>query len=341
MEKRRSNFELLRILSMVLVISHHFAVHGGFRFYAPEVTGNVWFLQLLSAGGKLGVNFFVMISGYFLVTARGFKWRKAGKIWLQIFFYSVTIYAIACLTGLTDFSSHQLTRAFLPVLSKQWWFASAYFVMYLLSPAMNWVLQKLSRRGYLILLGVVGIFWFVYPLLLWLPERPRDTLWFCYLYCVAGYLRRFPPKGSGRLWLGLGLAAFALAYGAVMADLYKTAAFVVRYEIAYLNMFNPLAFLASVFVFQAIAAWDLGYRPWINRMAAVTFGIYLIHDSDFFRYPLWQGLAKCADFAESLLLIPYALILTAAVYLVCGGLEGLRAKCFDTIPNHRKEAGKP
>ncbi len=337
MAKRQSNFELLRILSMVLVISHHFAVHGGFVFYAPEVSGNVWFLQLLSVGGKLGVNFFVMISGYFLITTRGFNWRKAAKLWLQIFFYSVVIYAIACGTGLTSYSPNGLLRACLPVLSKQWWFASAYFVLYLVSPGINWVLGKLKEKAFRWVLIVVGFFWCVVPVLVWLPERTRDTLWFVYLYALAGYLRLYTVPGSCKKWMALGLAALVLAYGSVMYKLLDMAAFAVKYEILYLNMFDPLALLTTLFLFRGFAALDLGYRPRINQAATVTFGIYLIHDSDFFRYPLWRDLARCADFADSGLLIPYAVFMTIAVYLVCGGLEALRARCFAI----KKKEAKP
>ena len=30
-EERQSNFELLRIISMILIVAHHYAVHGGFE----------------------------------------------------------------------------------------------------------------------------------------------------------------------------------------------------------------------------------------------------------------------------------------------------------------------
>lgn len=30
--RRKSNMELLRVISMLMIIAHHFSVHGGFEF---------------------------------------------------------------------------------------------------------------------------------------------------------------------------------------------------------------------------------------------------------------------------------------------------------------------
>ena len=61
---RNSSFELLRIISMLLIVAHHFVVHGNFDLIS-SFSKNVFFLQSLSMFGKFGVNLFVLISGYF------------------------------------------------------------------------------------------------------------------------------------------------------------------------------------------------------------------------------------------------------------------------------------
>lgn len=79
---RESNIELLRIVLMVLIIMHHFSVHGTFAF-TPELTFNKVFLQVFGLGGKAGVVAFVMITGYFMVSS-SFKLHKFGKLVGQI-----------------------------------------------------------------------------------------------------------------------------------------------------------------------------------------------------------------------------------------------------------------
>ena len=67
---RQSNFELLRIVAIAFIILHHIAVHGdwgnGGMFFPEELTFNAVVLQGFFGLGKIGVNAFVLISGYFL-----------------------------------------------------------------------------------------------------------------------------------------------------------------------------------------------------------------------------------------------------------------------------------
>ena len=60
MKKRESNIELLRILSMFMIIGHHFSVHGKFIVEETSFINNIW-IQLLFSGGKIGVNIFIII----------------------------------------------------------------------------------------------------------------------------------------------------------------------------------------------------------------------------------------------------------------------------------------
>lgn len=328
MKQRASNFELLRILSMLLIIGHHFAVHGGFYFHTPEVTGNMLFLQLLNMGGKIGVNLFVLISGYFLVTAPRLRWGKVLRIWLQIFFYSTLIYGIACLTGLTRFTPAEAVRACLPVSSRQWWFASTYFALYLLSGLLSRVLRRLPKPVFLGLLLAGAVLWCIFPVLTRLSWRVRDLAWFLFLFSAAGYLRLHGREVSARGSLALGAAAFFLTYLWAVVRLYFTAQTAPRYETTYLNMYELPALLTSLMLFRGFAAVKLAPSQPINAIASLSFGVYLIHDSDYLRYSLWQGLAKAASFGSSPWLIPWAITMIVLVYLVCGGLEALRKRLF-------------
>ena len=64
-KERNSSFELLRLISMLLIVMHHYSLHGGFD-YMSTLSLRLYFIQCLNMGGKLGVNLFILISGYFL-----------------------------------------------------------------------------------------------------------------------------------------------------------------------------------------------------------------------------------------------------------------------------------
>jgi peptidoglycan/LPS O-acetylase OafA/YrhL len=113
---RNSSIELLRIIVMVMIVFSHFAVHGGFTSSATVITfPRLWF-NLMVMGGKLGVDVFVIISGYFLIDndTGFFELRKIAKFWGQVFFYSIVLFIIGGLAGITDMSIKSLVKAFMP-----------------------------------------------------------------------------------------------------------------------------------------------------------------------------------------------------------------------------------
>ena len=64
---RNTSIELLRIISMIMIMFHHFAYHGNFEWNFNEVTlPHLWY-DFILMGGKVGVDIFVLISGYFLI----------------------------------------------------------------------------------------------------------------------------------------------------------------------------------------------------------------------------------------------------------------------------------
>ena len=69
---RSSNIELFRILSMLMIVAHHYVVNSGLMscIDAQNVLHfQDYFLLLFGWGGKTGINCFVLITGYFMCTS--------------------------------------------------------------------------------------------------------------------------------------------------------------------------------------------------------------------------------------------------------------------------------
>ena len=64
---RQSNFELLRIVAMLLIVAHHFLIATGRLDYR---SGTLRGGELVNSFCVVGVNCFILISGYF-----GIKWH--------------------------------------------------------------------------------------------------------------------------------------------------------------------------------------------------------------------------------------------------------------------------
>lgn len=94
--QRDSGLELLRIAAMLLIVCHHFSVHSALPLgggYTGSHPFNVLWAQWLAFGGKLGVDIFVMISGYFLITKCAHI-KSILRLILTTAFYGGVIYCI-------------------------------------------------------------------------------------------------------------------------------------------------------------------------------------------------------------------------------------------------------
>lgn len=88
---RKSNLELLRIISMILIVmSHCDDIFGLYSLYRYTLGINKLITDWLHIGGQIGVGCFLLISGYFMVdqkiTAKKII-KTAGVTW----FYSIGI----------------------------------------------------------------------------------------------------------------------------------------------------------------------------------------------------------------------------------------------------------
>ena len=84
--ERKSNFELLRIVSIFLIIMHHFSLNSNFEYQMN--TFEDIYSKALRIFGKLGVFIFVIISGYFY-EKNNVNIKKIIKFIVKICFFSI------------------------------------------------------------------------------------------------------------------------------------------------------------------------------------------------------------------------------------------------------------
>ena len=104
--ERQSNFELLRIISMLMIVAHHFVAKNAFNVDTQVIglTVNKLFLQFIGNHAFIGNNLFFMISAWFLCDVSkeyGIKksLKSVWKIERQMLFYSILICIVLILWG--------------------------------------------------------------------------------------------------------------------------------------------------------------------------------------------------------------------------------------------------
>lgn len=325
---RQSSLDLLRIVAVLLIIAHHYAIHGGFTFNPSAFMANQLWLRFLWFGEKLGVNLLVLISGYFLIDSPKLKTHKALKLWLQIFTYAVSLFVIFLAVGMETFDFSKLLHTVLPITYSQWWFASTYFIFYLIHPFLGKLFRSLSKREYQYLLILTGFFWCVVPTLFGVFLESSNLLWFCYLFAVSGYVRLHGQSSrlSCRSCLLLGFGMLLLiALSIVLFGLPSVQASIFAKSTTYFcNEQRLPGFLASLFLFLGFQKMRIPYRKYLHTLSSVTLGVYLILDSSYLSSFSWKDFFRAPSFPESPLFIPHFLCVTLLVFFCCTLVELIR-----------------
>ena len=170
MSQRNTNIELLRVVAMLIIVLHHFVYHGlglyqhmlGHDKLDLSLNFDVAVLTFINAFLIVGVNIFVLISGYFSIKA---KVSSVVKLYLMCSFWAVVSYVISSSFKDTLSIPHIFSVGLFPFSRGPWWFMRSYFCLLLISPFVNRYIQETGRRG--LLYGIV-VFAFINVYLGWI-----------------------------------------------------------------------------------------------------------------------------------------------------------------------------
>lgn len=333
---RNSSLELLRIISMLFIICSHFCVHGGFDIGNTDLIFNRIILQV-GALGNLGVDIFVMISGYFLSQTR-FKLSRVVKVVLQVLFYSVSIYLILAVLNVIPFTVKDTIKSVLPILLKLYWFATVYVILCVLTPFLNKLLNGLTKNQYIAFLGVILFIWSVIPTFTTINMYSNEIIQFVMLYSIGAFVRKYPDISFAkkyRYWITF-VSAFLLVMSTVafnlLAQVTNTAFynhgndFYTRYSVLTIALAYGLLLIFTNL--KNISNYT------INLVSSTTFGIYLIHDNRYLREVIWNDIFRVNEFSDKPYLVLYLLACVIIIFIVCATIDYIRQKLFEKPVMH-------
>ena len=197
-KERKSNIELLRIISMCLIIYHHFSLNLGI-IEGYDISKTMIFGILGGIGGKIGVVCYVLTTGYFSVE-KDFNVKRVFKLWLQIFCYSVGFMLFFRITGIEKLNNVDTIKTFFPFAYNQYWFMTAYLYLMVLTPFINKLLNVLKQQDYKKMIVVLTIFLVIIPTIFYTSGMigstltPIGVILFVYLYIIGGYIKLYGLK---------------------------------------------------------------------------------------------------------------------------------------------------
>lgn len=335
---RRVEFELLRILAMAGVVMNHVInygldIYGDFRVDTSSPAGAIaWsLLEILKLMALPSVNFFILITGYFMIDRTELRLKGIWKVWSTTWFYAVGIYLLCVFLGIVSFDGKELLRHATPLLSNSYWFVTSYLALLLLAPFISWALQHTSKRLYQVALAVGGVICFQ-PLLGWLLMDKLQILLFIYLFMIGGYIRMYADRA---LSMRQAVLAFVVTFAVMFAyTLYKNertgCSLFVVHAMSYYGLVLPL----SVAIFYIAKAWRIEngkIRKVILFLAPLSFAVYIIQTQSIVHNWLWSESADLLSRSNECVLPLLCIAISVAVFAVCVLVDYVRVSLYRLI----------
>ena len=329
--KRLVNLDLLKVVSMIMIVCLHYLGKSDVLKVATLNDANfylAWFAEILSI---VGANCFVLCSGY-LMSENRFKFSKLIYLWLQIVSINLVFVIVARLTGNYEFVPRTILHVLMPISFKEYWYISAYFIFYMLSPFLIWAVNKLTLEQHKKLVIALVIIFTVNPFQWTKIDRGYDFVWFCVLFFVASYIRRaevFKKRVRTYLSYYLLIALVLMVINLLVTILSKRIDVVKNIEVRNYNFI--FTFLLSLMFFAAFKNMKIKrerFAGMITFLSSLTLGVYLIHENKFIRDFFWKKIIAPLDFFDTPYFILHMIVCVLAVFFVCAFLEYFRQLLF-------------
>lgn len=348
---RQSNFELMRIVSMFMIVVWHFIYNTGFM---ESTTGSlhfllvfIWFIFIVH------VNSFIILTGYFQCDKK-IKVRKLIELNNSAWFYKVLFLIIFLALGIAELNNVDVMRLISPItLFNQYWFLAIYILLYMLSPFLNKLVNFLTKQQYHKMLMVLFIITSILPTvsgqLVYDNELGHSIISFVLLYFIGAYLKKYPLKENyyfKKLTVSLIRIIFLFLFfflALVNGLLYLFAEQMIVQDNSIIKELgniiilmrtgfdNPIIIMQSICFFIYFSCLNIKSKV-INFISSRSFGVYLIHDNPLVRTILYKPLIM-SNFTPIVILIVF--IASIVVFLICIMIEFIRKSIFKLFRNSK------
>lgn len=315
---RESNFELLRIILMLLIIAGHCCLHNDLKTLGNS---NYYITNILLSFSVCAVNAFIIISGYFGINL---NINKLVKIDIRVVFYTYVLAGTAVVFGIHQFNLVKDIKLLMPVLTKQYWFITDYFVLCIISPLLNKILKTLDKNELRKALIIGFIIFYAIATLCYLINADQIVMDagygivnFVYLYFLGYYIRnyysdRHKPSFYGLIYLISGVGLFSV--NILMSKLLQF-------------YFNALISYNSIFVLiEAVSLFlcfkNISIKPskLVNKFSSKALYVYVIHMHPLVSSFLFENVLEVQKYYNGWFVI-VAIVIPFLLYVVCFGID--------------------
>lgn len=331
---RNSNFELLRVIAILMITAYHYVVHGVAEIATMSVGGGI-LLNVSSLWGKAGVNLFCLIMGYMLVKKENITYNRLKTVEWQILFYTLLGLIVGFILG-KHIGLGSLLYSTAPVITGHYWYMTAYVIVFLLCPYINILISKLGKEQFWKLLIILYAVWCIIPFFTLRQSSGMfwsQLIWFIVMYLTGAYIRINPAKFSRKIYVNtLWISNILLILSVLVITWLSSLHDGFTGYITYFRWSNsPLIVAICISMMRLADMATLKTVNWINFLASLVLGIYLFQENIFFQELCWNHWFNNSAPTTLLQLFIHVITSVACVCLIGGIIDFVRIKIFKLL----------
>lgn len=322
--------DLAKIIAMFLVLVSHV------NSYGIEVCDDRLSLvhTLIKSVSCSCVDLFVLATGYLCCQSRC-KYSRLVNLWLATVFWGVCVllFCDGVLGKAVPFSSY--IKAVFPVFTDQYWFFTAYFMVFQFMPLLNKGINSLDKREFISLFIVTGVFLGVYSRLgegdMFCLRRGFSWAWLVVVYIIGGYMRihgvvKLKPLYCFMIALLMAFLACGHMFVATLMGVKTPGGRFIAY-------ISPFTLGVAVLLFSGCLNLSYGQRiaRFLKFVSATTFGVYLIHVQPYFWQHVWQDTLRLIKVNTAFELIVVVVVCASCYFVLFALLECIRQFGFKKL----------
>ena len=349
MKIRESNYEFLRIVSMIAIVIWHVIVHGELL---EKTTGAVNFaITAILFFMAFHVTVFMLTTGFYQ-SKSNFKLEKLFYLFLEIGFYNFIINTILYFTGLVNYTNDSYLRSILFFNLSALWYIQKYIIVYILSPFLNKFIDISDRLFLKKLIISMIVCYVVFPFfsdcLLYYSDG-YTVGHYIMLYFIGAYIRKYNLTVScftklnktqkQFLYIFIFLASwfFNIMFyflGKYFITLDSNILISIGQSIVDRKYFysNPFIVIQGISLFMLFGTFKIHSKV-INFIASAMLGIYIIHESSFLQHNIytWLGISSSMDLIYGKKIIIDIFIIAFVIFVSCLFIELIRKFIFNLL----------
>lgn len=336
-EKRSSGIDILKIISMYMVVIIHILSKGGMLESLKKGSVGWSMIWLLEIGCYVAVNCFAMVTGY-LMSDKKIHINNILNLWFEVVFYSVGISAVFFVNNNTTILS--VFKSLFPVLGKEYWYFTAYFAMFFLLPFINKILYMLTNKQYKLFIIVLLVLFSIMNTISFNDcfeiNNGYSFWWLIVMYIIGAYAKRITINRHYSFIIGYIITILFVWFIKIFSahipfvgwensiinkGLSVLSSILIQYT-------SPLIVAASIFLFLFMVKIRSNSNSVIALISKSSFAVYLIHTHPLIYNKLFDGAFSFIVEVNSLLHYPIILSSSAFIFLVCILLDTIRLCLF-------------